>query len=101
MNERCMPDNTKNKNSGTFWKAGEIMYAVIAIVQWPDGRDPFCREVQSASTIEEAVAKANAMNEELLDEYGEDYFEEATPKNLCAEGTNGETSWFVFIKKFT
>lgn len=77
------------------------MYAVIAIVQWPDGHYPFCREVKSANSVKEAVAKANAMNEELLEEYGEDYFEDADLENLCAMGTNGETSWFVFIKEFT
>jgi len=77
------------------------MYAVVAIVQRPDGHDPFCHKVQSANSIEEAITKANAMNKELLEEYGEDYAENANLKHLCAVGTNGETTWYVFIKEFS
>ncbi len=77
------------------------MYGVINMILFPDKHDPQLLSLELFPSFDEAKKRTRVIIEEFIDEYGEDYINNATEEKPIAIMYNGEVTAYAYIQKVT
>ena len=75
------------------------MYGIAELIEYPNSEDPKLQKIELFYSLEEAINKANSLIDVFFEEFGGDYFQKATEKNMFAVATNDEVIWRAYITK--
>lgn len=75
------------------------MYGIAELIEYPHSEDPKLQKIELFDSLEEAINRANSLIDVFFEDFGGEYSQKATEKNLLAIASNDEVTWRAYITK--